>query len=133
MSSKDSIAKAARTADKLGIPQAQRHIMMCVDTDTADCASKKQMKESWSHLKKRLKDLGLSKRGGVIRTKTQCMDICKGGPIAVVYPEGTWYGGCTPEVLDRIIEQHLVQGQVVREHLLTQNPLCAAANAEELR
>jgi (2Fe-2S) ferredoxin len=116
--------KLRKRIEKLGIPDMQRHIMLCCDTDECGCASKKQMKSAWKHLRQRLRERGLTGRGGVFRSKAYCFDICKdAGPIAVVYPEGTWYGGCTPEVLDRIVDEHLAKGQVVQEHLLARSPM----------
>lgn len=128
-------------ADALSIGRLQRHIFLCADQTTPKCSTRERSVEVWRHLKKRLKDMGLSSAppawrgtetddlsvesgvGCVLRTKVDCLRICEGGPIAVVYPDGTWYHGVTVEVLDRIIDEHLVGGHPVFEHVFAVDAL----------
>ena len=77
----------------IGVPMARRHIFLCCDQTTPKCCEKERSLAAWDFLKRRLKELGLSEQGGILRTKANCLRICEGGPIAVVYPDGAWYRG----------------------------------------
>jgi (2Fe-2S) ferredoxin len=119
----DTREELARIADKLLIGQYHRHVFLCIGDS---CCTSEVGQQAWEKLKSELKDRNLSLSTGpaaCYRTKVQCLRVCTGGPILVVYPEGTWYTGMTADRIPRFVQEHLVEGKPIEEWIFARNPL----------
>ena len=103
----------------------KRHLLVCVGPR---CTEEGESEELFSMLAEKFKAVGIdSGEMRVKRTRTSCFATCKSGPIICVQPDGIWYYNVTEANLDRIIQQHFVDGVPVEDLIYHRGPVCASA------
>jgi (2Fe-2S) ferredoxin len=119
----DTKMELTQIAEKLGVGEYNRHVFYCVG---GSCATPEEGARGWEVLKKELKEKNLSLStapNACYRTKVGCLRVCKGGPILLVYPEGTWYHDMTAEKIPEFVQKHLIEGKPIEEWIFINNPL----------
>jgi (2Fe-2S) ferredoxin len=123
-------AKLAGIAASLRIGSYHRHVFLCIG---GSCCPSEVGEAAWEAMKKELKDRGLTPgtdANACFRTKVGCLRVCQDGPIAVVYPEGTYYCGLTADRVPKFVQKHLVEGHPVEEWVFARNPLPAPTSTD---
>ncbi len=103
------------------------HLFLCATPTKESCCKSSQGIKSWERLKVILKKLNLEDpdrpEGMVLRSKVDCLRICKAGPILLIWPEGVWYQHVSSDRIEKIIRSHVLEGTPIKDWVLKETPL----------
>lgn len=112
----------ASSAQPATPPRVQHHLLLCATPSKAQCCNPALGAASWQRLKELVRELGLEDSarpdGVVLRTKVDCLRICREGPVLWIWPEGAIYGGATPERIERILREHILSGRPIESWIV---------------
>ena len=103
----------------------QKHLLLCATPSKQKCFKGDVGKKSWDYLKKFLNDYERKKKYpniSILRSKVDCLRICKKGPILLIWPEGIWYEKVTPDKINIILESHIINGIPIEEWIFKRTP-----------
>ena len=105
-----------------GQPVIQHHLLLCATPAKAKCCDPRQGAQTWETLKRLTRELDLENpkrpEGIVLRSKVDCLRVCAQGPVLLIWPDGCWYGGVTPDRIDRILTEHVIGGRPIEDWLI---------------
>jgi (2Fe-2S) ferredoxin len=112
-----------------GLP-VQHHLLLCATPAKPLCCQDPAVGiASWETLKRLVREFGLEDpgrpEGVVLRTKADCLRVCERGPVLLIWPEGVIYGAITPERIERIVHEHLLEGRPIEDWILGRSPFRA--------
>ena len=104
-----ALATLRRKRQGAKVREYDAHVLVCAG---GDC-KKRGSKDIRKALKSELRERGMV--GDVRVDCVDCFGLCKHGPNAVVYPDGTWYLGLREESVSEVVERHLGGGEPVEK------------------
>ncbi len=107
--------------------KVSHHLLLCATSKKSSCCNHELGESSWKYLKKLIKELDLENikrpEGIVLRSKVDCLRVCEGGPVLLIWPDGIWYGGVNPEKIESIVYQHIIEGNLISDWVIKKTPL----------
>ena len=103
----------------------QKHLLLCATPTKQKCFKGNEGEKAWQCLKKTIKKFEnnpASKNIHILRSKADCLRICKNGPILLVWPDGIWYEKVSPERISEIFYSHIINDKPIERWILKITP-----------